>query len=239
VEPYRNLSTFYDRNWTKVATRYVDIVTETLRELEQERARILDLACGTGIMAVSLARAGRRVMGVDRSPEMIRVAKSNAGNLRGVDFRIQDIASLRLRGKFDIVTCSFNSMNYLTCEDELMSMYESVAGVLKYGGLFLFDSNTELMYLNRHEGTNIHVFDGEVVHQEMKYDKAAKEARTVFCFPDGSFELHRQRPYDLRDLEPLLKCSGLTILEEHGGLAGEPYDSESERLFCVANRARR
>ena len=111
--------------------------------------------------------------------------------------------------------------------------------VLTLFGQWLLREQPSGLYENRHTGTDEHVFDGEHVHLELTYDPVNLEARTVFCFSDGSFELHRQRPYNLRALEPLLNHAGLVVTEVRGGFNGEPYEPDSERLFCIAEKTTR
>ena len=62
--------------------------------------RILDLGCGTGHLTEKIAEAGARVVGVDRSPEMIRQAKEKYPALR---FEVMDARELTLDGPFDAV----------------------------------------------------------------------------------------------------------------------------------------
>ena len=69
--------------------------------------RILDLACGTGIMArLAKQRAGAsaRVVGVDISPDMLAVARTVEP---GIDWRVGDVAALPLAAEeqFDVVVC--------------------------------------------------------------------------------------------------------------------------------------
>jgi SAM-dependent methyltransferase len=62
--------------------------------------RILDLGCGTGHLTAKIAETGAHVVGVDRSPEMIRQAKGNYPSLR---FEVMDAREIALDGNFDAV----------------------------------------------------------------------------------------------------------------------------------------
>jgi len=62
--------------------------------------RILDLGCGTGHLTAKIAEAGAQVVGVDRSPEMIRQALEKYPALR---FEVMDARELSLGGEFDAV----------------------------------------------------------------------------------------------------------------------------------------
>ncbi len=62
--------------------------------------RILDLGCGTGHLTAKIAEAGAHVVGVDRSPEMIRQAREKYPSLR---FEVMDAREIALDGNFDAV----------------------------------------------------------------------------------------------------------------------------------------
>jgi len=66
----------------------------------QSGERILDLGCGTGHLSAKIAETGAHVVGVDRSPEMIRQAKENYPSLR---FEVMDAREIQLDGSFDAV----------------------------------------------------------------------------------------------------------------------------------------
>ena len=62
--------------------------------------RILDLGCGTGHLTARIAEAGAHVVGIDRSPEMIRQAKGKYPSLR---FEVMDAQEISLDETFDAV----------------------------------------------------------------------------------------------------------------------------------------
>jgi len=66
----------------------------------QSGERILDLGCGTGHLTFKIAETGAHVVGVDRSPEMIRQAKEKYPSLR---FEVMDARGISLDGTFDAV----------------------------------------------------------------------------------------------------------------------------------------
>lgn len=71
-------------------------------------ARVLDVGCGGGLLAESLARAGAQVTAIDLAPGMIEVAKLHAlESGLGIDYRCQDAAQLAATAaaKFDVVSC--------------------------------------------------------------------------------------------------------------------------------------
>ncbi len=69
-------------------------------------ARVADLGCGTGTLAVLLTEEGYAVDGVDFSPAMIRAARAKAADHKGLSFRVGDAAEPDLEpGGYDAVLC--------------------------------------------------------------------------------------------------------------------------------------
>jgi trans-aconitate methyltransferase len=66
----------------------------------QSGERILDIGCGTGHLTAQIAESGARLVGVDRSPEMVNAARKVYPNLQ---FEVADARDLRFRDEFDAV----------------------------------------------------------------------------------------------------------------------------------------
>lgn len=104
-----------DRRWRKRALRGI-------------QGNVLDVACGTGDMAVSLVERGCTVTGVDISEEMLAIARQKAPI---VTFMIADAEHLPFPdASFDAVTCAFGVRNFVHLEQGLNEMLR----VLKPGG---------------------------------------------------------------------------------------------------------
>jgi ubiquinone/menaquinone biosynthesis C-methylase UbiE len=97
---------------------------------------VVDLACGDGIYARKLRRRGAaRVVGVDISPEMVSLARrAEEAAPIGVEYVLADVANVDLGERFDIAFCSF-LFNYATSRGELRALIESVARLVRPGGL--------------------------------------------------------------------------------------------------------
>ena len=74
--------------------------------------RVLDVACGTGVVAVTSARAGARVTGLDLTPELLAVARENAKTAGvDIDFHEGDVEKLPFPdGTFDVVVSQYGHM---------------------------------------------------------------------------------------------------------------------------------
>jgi SAM-dependent methyltransferase len=101
-------------------------------------AEVLDVACGTGVVALTAARLGARVTGVDLTPELIERAKENASlmQLEGT-FQQGDAEALPLPdAKFDFVVSQFGHMFAPRPEVVVKEMLR----VLKPGGRIAFST---------------------------------------------------------------------------------------------------
>lgn len=233
---YERLSQVYDIGWGRFAEQYVSLIDQLLDGNHIEQASILDVACGTGILAISLASRGHIVHGIDISPSMVALAQSKSANMPGVSFEVQDMTRFIARGEFDIITCTFDSLNYLLNIGDVEAMFACAALALRKSGLFAFDSNTSRHYINVGNGSQRQEVGGQSFIQEWSFDPIKKDAITVFEFADGSRETHRQHPYDLSELNPILTGSGFRVVETWSWFDRNPYNDQSARLFCVAEK---
>jgi trans-aconitate methyltransferase len=91
--------------------------------------RILDLACGDGVLTEKIAAAGSVVVGVDAAPDMVAAAKR-----RGIDARVMDGIHLGFNAEFDAV---FSNAALHWMKDDPDAVIAGVARALKPGGRFL------------------------------------------------------------------------------------------------------
>lgn len=99
---------------------------------------VLDVACGTGIFTRMIRRWGaERVVGVDLSEDMIRVAREHeAEDPLGVEYHVGNVATLESLGEFDRAVGIY-LLGYAASREDLVEMGRSVARNLKPGGRFL------------------------------------------------------------------------------------------------------
>jgi SAM-dependent methyltransferase len=99
----------------------------------------LDLGCGTGLFACHLAeRYKAKVLGIDNAPAMLAVARRQCQSCR-VGFQQQDLRTLALPWRFDLVTANFDTLNHLSSADELRAVLRAIGTLLRPGGHLLFD----------------------------------------------------------------------------------------------------
>jgi trans-aconitate methyltransferase len=92
--------------------------------------RILDLGCGTGHLTARIAKTGAHIVGIDRSPEMIRQAKEKYPSLR---FEVMDAREIALEGTFDAVF-SNATLHWIKEPERVMG---GIKRILRPGGRFV------------------------------------------------------------------------------------------------------
>lgn len=180
-EPFKTLAHYYDRLMSHVD--YDAWVDRSLTWLglplcwkgTSPPPLILDLACGTGTATVLLAQRGYRVIGVDRSEDMLARARAKA-EAAGVKPLLlqQSLETFTVDEPADAAICHFDSLNYLIEDGALQAALAQTAAALKPGTPFLFDLHTERRL--REYGENTFASDeGDVAYiWESEYDERRK-----------------------------------------------------------------
>ncbi|ALM74796.1 class I SAM-dependent methyltransferase [Thermococcus barophilus] len=142
-ELYTVLAEYYDVIYRRRAERVgeeIDFVEEIFKnDAKREAKKVLDLACGTGIPTVELARRGYEVVGLDLHEEMLRVARRKAQELGlNIEFIHGDALDINFENEFDAVTMFFSSIMYFD-ENAIKQLFNSVIKALKPGGVFVAD----------------------------------------------------------------------------------------------------
>ena len=244
VEAYSGFAEVYDLFMDNVPyeewSRYLIGV---LKQYQITDGLILDLGCGTGKMTRLLAQAGYDMIGVDISEEMLGIARMQEAEDSGILYLNQDMREFELYGTVRAVVSVCDSMNYITSEEELLTVFSLVNNYLDPGGIFIFDLNTLYKYRevlgetticeNRTEGSFIwdNYYDEE--EQMNEYDL------TLFIREeDGRYrkyeETHYQRGYKLETIKKLIEQSGLEFLACYGEDSNEPPAEDCERVYFIA-----
>lgn len=116
-----------DRLWRRCAAKEA-IKTARRKTVSATNASTLDVACGTGDMAVELLKRGSSVTGIDLSEEMLAIARSKTAS---ASFQLANAEALPFDdASFDAVTSAFGIRNFVHLDKGLAEM----ARVLKSGG---------------------------------------------------------------------------------------------------------
>lgn len=134
---YTKLAKYYDQMYGHID--YEDNskkLHEFIQQYKKSDAnRLLDVACGTGTHIMHLMDK-YETMGFDLSDEMLKVARKKCPN---IDFVQGNMVDLDLGRKFDVITCLFGSIGYLTTEEELARAINAFSAHSNEGGVVIIE----------------------------------------------------------------------------------------------------
>jgi len=245
TDQFAAIAPYYDEVMSVVPYRqWTQYLKKLLKRFRWKPRRILDLATGTGTVALMLAQEGYHVTGVDISQPMIDVARLKAARQREekVTFLCQDAARLHVPGQFDAAICLFDSLNYLLTAYALQQTFSAVYRHLAPGGGFIFDLNSEYA-LEKNLFTQDNLWDTEarVKHVwEARYNQRTRMAtiHMDFFLPDGTAftVVQKERAHRHADVVQFLTGAGFDFLDAYDAYTFLPAGRRSERIFYVARK---
>jgi SAM-dependent methyltransferase len=142
-----SVSAVYARLFSRFTSELVPRIYEYFVGHTERRdgASLLDLCCGTGVVAEYFAKQGVRVLGLDVSPAMLRAAATRlAPEVEAglVVLREADARRFTVEEPVDACVSTDNSINHIGGIDALRDCARCVKAALRPGGWFLFDVNT-------------------------------------------------------------------------------------------------
>lgn len=242
---YRGFAEIYDRVMRHVGYQmWADYVGELCRLYQVAPQTALDLACGTGSTTFPLARMGIQVTGLDRSPEMLaRARRRAAGAGLGVAFREGDMRRFEVDSPVDLVTCLYDSINYVLVPEELVSVCNCVFRALRPGGLFIFDANTPYRLSSVDDEPMFFDEEDFCLVWRNSYDPLTMIWRaelTGFVRRRELFErfreVHEERAYAPQELADAVTRGGLELLGMFGAFGFDAVDERTARVYVVARR---
>jgi SAM-dependent methyltransferase len=209
---YDPIAWFYNQYWSAHYHPWAIAMLERAVLCRMSKgARILDVCCGNGVLARELALRGYKVTGVDASEEMLRYARANAPS---AEFVRADAIGFAAPRQFDAAISTFDSLNYMLSEDDLLAVFRNVFAALVDGGRFVFDLNLERRYLDFWGATCSTVDDDHACFLRGDYDPQTHIARTLVTLfrPKGAWErddvVFLQRWYPVEVVLALLRKAG-------------------------------
>ena len=203
MDAYKDLAYSYDRLTNDVdyeAT--VEFYKQILAKEGLRPRTVVDLACGTGSVALILSRMGLRVTAVDMSEDMLTAAMDKCSELSNPpQFVCQPLQALRLPRGVDLAVCALDSLDYITdpadCAEAIRRIYKS----LNPGGIFIFDVNTP---------EKLKAMDGQIF---------LDEDDDVYCVWRGEF-----------DEETNICSYGMDLFQREGGIWHRSFEEHQEQL---------
>jgi ubiquinone/menaquinone biosynthesis C-methylase UbiE len=138
VSLYGPIAEFYDP-WSRSVTEDIGFYVD---HALASGGPVVELAVGTGRIAVPIAEAGVEVIGVDSSPEMLAVARAaaeTAGVSERLDLRVGDLREPPVSERVSLAICPFRSLLHMKTEAEKLQALGAARRLLEPGGRFVFD----------------------------------------------------------------------------------------------------
>ena len=247
MNAYHALAASYDRltndvDYEAIVALYHDILNnECLRP-----KTAVDLACGTGSVALILARMGYAVTGVDMSEEMLTAAWEKAMELENPPmFVCQKLQQLHLPKGVDMAVCALDGLDYILdpadCKEAIRRVYKA----LNPGGIFIFDVNTP---------EKLQAMDGQVFLDEDDdvycVWRGEFDEQTNICSYGmdlfqrqgdawhRSFEEHREYAYTAQQLTDYLKTAGFTHIRIYADGKLEAPRAGEQRIYFSARKGK-
>jgi SAM-dependent methyltransferase len=206
-------------------------LTGLLRRPAARPGRLLDVACGSGNSFLPLLRRGWSVAGCDLSREMLREAARKAP---GVPLSACDVRRLPVLGRFDVVWCLDDALNYLLDPGDLSAAFAGMRRNLAAGGELLFDLNTLATYRGFFASDVVAAGEDRLVawqgraSPDLAPGGVAEAALTTFARDAGgawtrTAAVHRQRHHPEPEVVEALAAAGFEPPAVFGqGLDGVP-----------------
>ncbi len=208
---YSYFSKIYDKLYN--SNKHLKLVDKYL-PIPGKNAKVLDVACGTGTFLFGMHEKGWEISGVDLSEEMLEVARKKFDdNQINCNLYCQNMEELKILEKFDLVTCNFDSINYILSIEKIRKVFQNVFDVLKENGKFAFDIVTEYQALT-FGSSNEWKVDGYVMKMKSEYNpkNRIKKIRITLNYETEKFsEDHYQKNYDLNEISKVLEETGFEI----------------------------
>ena len=246
---YDLLAPIYDRiNGEIDYSAWADFLEENIRRYNPDMMTelVLDLGCGTGKMALELARRGYDMTGVDISAEMLDIAREaaeRAGLSDKMLWLLQDITEFELYGTVELAVSCLDTVNHLTSRRELKKCLSLVHNYLIPDGLFFFDIN------GRRKFEEIYADNSYVMEEEgaVCVWQNAYNPKTRLCDfyitlfeegEDGRYsrydECETERMYTLRSIKTALVECGFEFLGAYSDFDFSEATDDSERIYISA-----
>lgn len=231
--------------------RYVELA-------EQTGGPVLDLCCGMGRVALALAQAGFDVTGVDLSAGMleqfrVKLGREAAGTVQRIDVVQKDVTTLELPCRdYRLAVLAFSSLLSIPDFPGQCRALAAAAAHLQPGGRIVLDVinpfivNFQGESLPRPQAPRRNLYDGRVYTRYVMSDPIDAQQRQRLhgwydeLDADGVVRRYHYsrawRPVFRYELELMLKQAGFELLSLDGGYRGEPYASNSRRMFIQAER---
>ena len=246
ADQFNDIAPYYDEVMATVPYRqWVKYLKRLFKRYDWKPSTILDIATGTGTVALLLAEEGYQVTGIDLAARMIEVAQRKVAASEAVIppiFLCRDATKLDFPACFDVAICLFDSFNYILTARGLQDAFAGAFRALAPGGGFIFDLNSEYcLEHNLFSQDNLWDEAAPVKHLwTARYNPRTRMATVdmQFYLPNGKAfqEVHKERAHRHNDVVAYLREAGFEFLDAYDEYSFLPAGRQSERIFYVARK---
>ncbi len=231
---YDSIARLYDP-WSVSVTEDVQFYVE---EAQRAASPVVELAVGTGRIAVPTAAAGIRVIGVDSSPGMLEVCRERAelaGVVELLDLRLGDLEAPPVEERVGLVTCPFRSFLHLLDDEARLRALRAARELLVPGGRLVFDvfapgaediADTHGRWLEREPG----------IFERADWDSQARTL-TLSVRGDSGATTFTLAWLSTDEWRALLERAGFQVLGCFGWFDRRPYTTGEDTVW-IARRPR-
>ncbi len=245
MNAYHALADSYDRLTCDVDYKaVVDFYRQILTREGLTPKTVVDLASGTGSVAVLLAEMGMQVTAVDMSEEMLCVAAQKAQDMDNPPwFVCQRLEKLSLPQTVDLAVCALDSMDYIVNPENCKKAISRIYQALNPNGCFIFDVNTPeklramdgQVFLDEDEDVYC-VWRGEFDEQTNICTYAMDLFQRQGNVWHRSFEEHQEYAYTAQQLTEYLQDAGFTAIEIYADRRFERPQAGEQRIYIKARK---
>lgn len=234
-----------DQSWVEDTETQVGFLIRTLGLTGKER--ILDLACGFGRHALSFARKGFPVVGVDITRAFVddAVQSAKASSLP-VDFLCADIRDLRYENEFDVVlNLADGAVGYLENDEENLKIFDVIARALKPGGKHFMDvcnaEHAERFFPKRHweagsKTLSLSEFDWDPSARRMLFGEWEIPFGQIVREPP-ELKATSARLYSKEELREILRRRRMEIVATYSDYHGKKDTDRELQLMVYSQKA--
>jgi len=203
---------------------------------------IADVCCGMGRHLLPLMALGHRMIGLDFSPMMLRMARE-MGQRAGLQPALVQGAAQALPFPdqcFEAMLNLFNSFGYLPTDEENLQVLREAARCLKPGGRFFLDTrnNThQILYAPYHEVMKVGKHRQFVMRCTYRAESHRLESRwTDAADPSRLVHTASIRLYSPDELAAMLAEAGFELVARYGGYDGHEFEGWERELLLLCHR---
>ena len=226
----------YDSLYTRLNT---EGAVEGLASLAGD-GPVLELAIGTGRLALPLAARGLEVHGIDASEGMVAKLREKPG---GADIPVTmgDFADVGVDGRYSLIFVAFNTLFGLLSQEDQVRCFANVAARLAEGGVFAIEVFVpDLARFDRGQRVQVNNLNPhEVMLDASRHDPVRQvvESNHIVITEQGT----RLYPVNIRyafpsELDLMARLAGLELKERWGGWGREPFTAASNFHVSVYGR---